>query len=200
MNKFATFALVLCACLAIGNAHAYGSRNGYSSYGNRGNSGYGQQGDGSAAAASAAAAGGNNNRNVDYSSAEPLRPILLNGGYQSGHGHGYNAHQISHRPSYGSQRSYGGYGASQRGYGGRPRWSVQPAGATLLYPGQNHYRAYVSPVEYSKVVLPIRAAAPVAKLYVPENNYGSQGGYGQHQQASYGGHSHQGGAYQVSSY
>jgi len=62
-----------------------------------------------------------------------------------------------------------------------PRWSVQPAGATLLYPGQNHYRSYASAPEYTKVVLPIRAAAPVAKLYVPENHYASHGNY--HQQA-----------------
>ncbi|KAH8370605.1 hypothetical protein KR093_004356, partial [Drosophila rubida] len=168
-----SLAIFVCA-LALGSCNGgYGSGPSYGGHGHRQISSYGQRENngGSAAAAAAAAApveivaGG-----PRYGGSEHLRPILLDSGYNGGH-------SIGHRGGYESNRHHGnsGYG-QQRGYG-RPRWSVQPAGATLLYPGQNHYRSYASPPEYTKVILPIRAAAPVAKLYVPENNYGSHGGY-----------------------
>ncbi|XP_030372821.1 chorion protein S19 [Scaptodrosophila lebanonensis] len=128
---------------------------------------------------------------------ELLRPINLGGGYGSSHGgnRGYGGPQIAVGPIpviAGSRGGYGvshggygrpqiahgghkgGYGGARAGYG--PRWSVQPAGATLLNPGQNNYKAYVSPPEYSKVVLPVVPAAPVAKIWLPENNYGSNYG------------------------
>ncbi|XP_030572678.1 chorion protein S19 [Drosophila novamexicana] len=191
MNKFATLAVFISVCLAVGSCN-YGGQHGGPGYGHhRSISSYGQRGDGSAAAASsAAAAGGNDQRPVEivagprYGGSEQLRPILLDSGYQGGHneygrGHGNIGHLVG-GGSYGGHiagGNHGGnYGGHQRGYG-RPRWSVQPAGATLLYPGQNSYRRYASPPEYTKVVLPVRAAPPVAKLYLPENNYGSHGGY-----------------------
>ncbi|KAH8307107.1 hypothetical protein KR044_005022, partial [Drosophila immigrans] len=187
-----SLAIFVCA-LALGSCNGgYGSGPSYGGHGHGGHghreiSSYGQRDNngGAAAAAAAAAApveivaGG-----PRYGGSEHLRPILLDSGYNGGNS-GYGQ-SIGHRGGYESNNrhqgnsGYGQHGSSgygqQRGYG-RPRWSVQPAGATLLYPGQNHYRSYASPPEYTKVLLPIRAAAPVAKLYVPENNYGSQGGY-----------------------
>ncbi|KAH8319374.1 hypothetical protein KR067_005834, partial [Drosophila pandora] len=178
-----TLAILLCACL-VGTCH--GNYGGYGGHGHGGHGGYGQEssnGAASAASSSAAASGNEGRRGYERpveiiaggprggygQSHEILRPIHLGGGYggerrgpiQSG---GYGGHGHGHNNNY----NRGGYG---------PRWTVQPAGATLLYPGQNNYRAYVSPPEYSKVILPIRPAAPVAKLFVPENEYGQQGGY-----------------------
>ncbi|KAH8405958.1 hypothetical protein KR215_000824, partial [Drosophila sulfurigaster] len=180
-----TLAIFVCA-LALGSCNpGYGSGPSYGGHGHghREISSYGQRENNNGAAAAAAAASGGNERPVEivaggprYGGSEHLRPILLDSGYNGGHS-GYGQ-SIGQRGGYeGGNRHHGnsGYG-QQRGYG-RPRWSVQPAGATLLYPGQNHYRSYASPPEYTKVLLPIRAAAPVAKLYVPENNYGSHGGY-----------------------
>lgn len=208
----ATLALGSCSG-SYGGGH-HGGSGGYgqghrelSSYGQR------SSGGGAAAASAAAAApveiiaGG-----PRYGGSEHLRPILLDSGYgnsgsqygqEHGHGHGHsnnngNIYGAQQQHSYGGhqQQSYGGhhqqnygaaqqsYGNQQRGYGGRPRWSVQPAGATVLYPGQNSYRKYASAPEYTKVLLPVRAAPPVAKLYIPENNYGNQGGY-QAEQSSY---------------
>ncbi|KAH8379049.1 hypothetical protein KR009_002821, partial [Drosophila setifemur] len=176
-----TLAILLCACL-VGTCHGnYGGYGGQRS----GHGGYGQENSGSAASAASSAAAAGNERQGRYErpveiiaagprggygqSHEILRPIHLGGGYGGArrgpvYSGGHNAGNNYHR---------GGYG---------PRWSVQPAGATLLYPGQNNYRAYVSPPEYSKVLLPVRPAAPVAKLFVPENEYGrqyggNQGGY-----------------------
>ncbi|XP_039487503.1 chorion protein S19 [Drosophila santomea] len=160
MNKFATLAVIFCACI-VGSCYAnYG---GQQSYGPRS---YGQDGSAASAASSAAAAGSEGQQRYE-------RPVeIIAGGYR-----GSYAPEIL-RPVQVS----GGYGGERRGYNGGnyrragygPRWTVQPAGATLLYPGQNNYKAYVSPPEYSKVILPIRPAAPVAKLFVPENQYGNQ--------------------------
>ncbi|XP_022212805.2 chorion protein S19 [Drosophila obscura] len=178
MNTFATLAVLFCACL-IGSCHGiYGGGGGHGGYG-RQQGGYGQSSNGGAASAASSAAAAGNQRPVEIIAGGPrggygqeiLRPIQLGYGGQSQRG-----------PQHGSYGRRGGYG---------PRWTVQPAGATLLYPGQNNYRAYVSPPEYTKVVLPIRPAEPVAKLYIPENHYGSQqgygnqGSYGQQQQQSY---------------
>ncbi|KAI8040553.1 chorion protein S19 [Drosophila gunungcola] len=152
MNKFATLAVIFCACI-VGSCYAsnYGAPKSYGpqkSYAAEGNQRY-------------------------------VRPVEIIAG-----GPGYSPEiqrpiQIS-----------GGYGGIQHhgGYKPHPRWTVQPAGATLLYPGQNNYRAYVSPPEYSKVLLPIRPAAPVAKLYIPEQQYsGSQYGGSQYGGSQYGG-------------
>ncbi|KAH8364019.1 hypothetical protein KR084_001605, partial [Drosophila pseudotakahashii] len=174
---FQTFAVIFCACI-VGSCYAnYGGQEGY---GPRGGS-YGQEGSAASAASSAAAAGNEGQqryeRPVEIIAGGPrggygpeiLRPIQISGGGYGGERRGYN---------HGGNYRRGGYG---------PRWTVQPAGATLLYPGQNNYRAYVSPPEYSKVVLPIRAGAPVAKLFVPENQYGQQYGqqYGGHRSSGY---------------
>ncbi|XP_043064062.1 chorion protein S19 [Drosophila ficusphila] len=152
MNKFATLAVIFCACI-VGSC--------YASYGPQV---YRQDGSAASAASSAAAAENQGQpryeRPVEIIAGGPrygpeiLRPIQISGGYGG-----------ERRPAYGPRRpAYG------------PRWTVQPAGATLLYPGQNNYRAYVSPPEYSKVILPIRPAAPVAKLFIPENQYASSYG------------------------
>ncbi|KAH8360539.1 hypothetical protein KR200_008606 [Drosophila serrata] len=167
-----TLAVLFCACI-VGSC--------YANYGGYGHGGYGQErssaSGGAASAASSAASSGNEGRNYERPveiiagghrggyGQEILRPINI-GSY--GHGHGRRG------PSYGGNNYNRGYG---------PRWTVQPAGATLLYPGQNNYRAYVSPPEYSKVVLPVRAAEPVAKLYVPEHGYGQE-----YRERPYGGH------------
>ncbi|EDW73292.1 uncharacterized protein Dwil_GK16735 [Drosophila willistoni] len=187
MNKFATLAVFICAYLAVGSCYG-GGHGGYGGPIGGPIGGYGGNDGGAASAASssAAAAGGNEQRPVEIIAGGPrggygggyggnhhghheiLRPIRLEGGYGGERlGHGYGGER---------QGPHGGYGQRHGGYG-RPRWTVQPAGATLLYPGQNNYRAYVSPPEYSKVILPIRPAAPVAKLFVPENNY-NNAGYG----------------------
>ncbi|SPP77375.1 chorion protein S19 [Drosophila guanche] len=165
MNTFATLAVLFCACL-IGNCHGGYGGGGHGGYVQQGS--YGQRSNGGAASAASSAAAAGNQRPVE----------IIAGGPRGGYGHG----QEILRPiqlGYGghSQRvpQHGSYGR-RSGYG--PRWTVQPAGATLLYPGQNNYRAYVSPPEYTKVVLPIRPAEPVAKLYIPENRYGSQQNYG----------------------
>ncbi|XP_023169350.2 chorion protein S19 [Drosophila hydei] len=200
MNKFATLAVFFCAYLAVGSCNYGGSNYG----GHRSISNYAQRSEGGAAAASSAAAvGGNDQRPVEiiagprYGGSEQLRPILIDSGYghggHSGYGHGRGHGNIGHighiggldglggiggLGGYGGLIGGGNYGGHQRSYNNRPRYSVQPAGATLLYPGRNNYRRIVSPVEYSKVVLPVRAAPPVAKLYLPENNYGSYGNEG----------------------
>ncbi|XP_041673614.1 chorion protein S19 [Drosophila eugracilis] len=174
MNKFTTLAVIFCACI-VGSCYAnYG---GPQSYGPRS---YGQDSSAASAASSAAAAGNEGQqryeRPVEIIAGGPrggygpeiLRPIQISGGYG------------------GERRGYGNGGNYRRGgYG--PRWTVQPAGATLLYPGQNNYKAYVSPPEYSKVILPIRPAAPVAKLFIPENQYGNQYGsqYGGQRSSGY---------------
>ncbi|KAL7733319.1 hypothetical protein ACLKA6_004815 [Drosophila palustris] len=172
MNKFATLAVFVCT-LALASCNGGYGAPGYG-HGLRQVSSYGQRQNNGAAAASAAAAAAPVEivAGPRYGGSEHLRPILLDSGY-NGHSHsGYG--QVLQAVNYEGKRHHvnQGYG-QQRGYG-RPRWSVQPAGATLLYPGQNNYRSYASAPEYTKVVLPIRAAAPVAKLYVPENHYGHQ--------------------------
>ncbi|KAH8301230.1 hypothetical protein KR018_008804 [Drosophila ironensis] len=192
-----TLAILLCACL-VGTCH--GNYGGYGGHGGHG--GYGQEGSsGAASAASSSAAASGNEERRGYERPveiiagghrggygqehEVLRPIHLGGGY-GGHGGRGGSGGFGGHGGAGGFGGHGGSGGRRGGYGNNynrggygPRWTVQPAGATLLYPGQNHYRAYVSPPEYSKVVLPIRAAAPVAKLFVPEHEYGNQ--YGGHQ-------------------
>nr|XP_016933564.1 chorion protein S19 [Drosophila suzukii] len=164
MNKFATFAVIFCACI-VGSCYAnYGGQQSYVP-----RSSYGQDSPAVSVASSVSAAGSQGQQRgyerpveiiagprASYAP-EILRPVQISGGYG------------------GERRAYGNGGNYRRaGYG--PRWTVQPAGATLLYPGQNNYKAYVSPPEYSKVILPIRPAAPVAKLFIPENQYGNQYG------------------------
>lgn len=143
----------------------------YANYGGyNGHVGYGQErSSGSAGAASAASSAASANEGRQRYE----RPVeIIAGGPRYSHNHEIlRPIQVG---SYGPARRGPSYGGNNynRGYG--PRWTVQPAGATLLYPGQNNYRAYVSPPEYSKVVLPVRAAEPVAKLYVPEHGYGQE--------------------------
>ncbi|KAH8322293.1 hypothetical protein KR059_010668, partial [Drosophila kikkawai] len=158
-----TLAVLFCACI-VGSCYAnYGGRPGY------GHGGYGQErSSGSGGAASAASSAASSNEGRGYERYE--RPVeIIAGGHRGGYGQNHEILRPINIGSYGHGRRGPSY---NRGYG--PRWTVQPAGATLLYPGQNNYRAYVSPPEYSKVILPVRAAEPVAKLYVPEHGYGQE--------------------------
>lgn len=183
-----TLAVFICAYLAVGSC-SYGSGPSYGGLRKISNYAHRSEGGGAAAASSAAAAGGNDGpveiiAGPRYGGSEQLRPILIDSGYGHGGivGHGRGHGKIGHigglglggLGGLGGLAGLGGWssGHHQRGYN-QPRYSVEPAGATLLYPGRNHYRRIVSPVEYSKVVLPVRAAPPVAKLWLPENNYGS---------------------------
>ncbi|KAH8246729.1 hypothetical protein KR038_011790 [Drosophila bunnanda] len=167
-----TLAVLFCACI-VGSCYAN-----YGGYGQERSSGS----SGAASAASSAASSGNEGRGHERYE----RPVeIIAGGPRGGYGHNHEILRPINIGSYGHGHgrrgpSYGG-NSYNRGYG--PRWTVQPAGATLLYPGQNNYRAYVSPPEYSKVVLPVRAAEPVAKLYVPEHGYGQE-----YRERPYGGH------------
>ncbi|XP_041564128.1 chorion protein S19 [Drosophila elegans] len=167
MNKFATLAVIYCACI-VSSCYASGYAAPQS---------YGPQ--------KSSAAGGNQ---------QYVRPVeIIAGGPSSGY-------SPKIQPPIPISGGYGGIQHSA-GYKPHPRWSVQPAGATLLYPGQNNYRAYVSPPEYSKVQLPIRPAAPVAKLYIPEQQYaGSQYGGSQYSGSQYAGSQYGGSQYGGSQY
>lgn len=92
-------------------------------------------------------------------------------------------------PNNGNYASHGNYDTSSYGapspayavksYG--PKYTVQPAYAAELYPGQQQYKAYNSPAIYSQVALPIAPSAPVAKLYVPSDaSYGNGQYWAQH--------------------
>lgn len=87
---------------------------------------------------------------------------------QDHHAAGHSVHYAARAPA---ARAY----AANKHAHAAPKYSVQQAYATELYPGQHNYQTYHSAPTYSQVALPIVPSAPVAKLYVPpQHSYGAQ--------------------------
>lgn len=165
-----SFAFVVFAFIATVSCSKHYDNHG-SSYGNLANlamSSYGNSGS-SSSASSAAAAPASVYSSPSYS-------------LGSGHGHGH-AHGHSYAAPAPAPRAY----ASHKHGHAAPKYSVQPAYATELYPGQHNYQTYHSAPTYSQVALPVVPSAPVAKLYVPPQHSYSGSSYGS-PAASYGGY------------
>lgn len=141
---------MFAACIASGSCGG--------TYGNLANLGLGSYGNpSSSSSSSSAAAAAPNSYGANY--AAPGYGVSSYGAPVSYGGQGYAA------PISAYSTPSATYTAPAKSYG--PKYTVQPAYATELYPGQQNYKAYNSPATYSQIALPIAPSAPVAKLYVP---------------------------------